>query len=126
MELCDAASRSSVDDFWSIWSKSAEAGSLHAYTLLEVLLLLVALLFLVEVVYVFVVDDLEVKLLVVGTLVGYIVLLIVMRLIVAVPSFSSIPRFLLFYSFVGGLNLLLMFLRVLGIKDSLRLGGMLW
>ena len=44
----DAASRSSVDDFWSLWSKSAEAGLLHAYTLgLEVLLLLAALPFLV-------------------------------------------------------------------------------
>ena len=31
--LKDAASRSSVDDFWSIWSKNAEAGLLHAYTL---------------------------------------------------------------------------------------------
>ena len=31
--LRDAASRSSVDDFWSIWSKNAEAGLLHAYTL---------------------------------------------------------------------------------------------
>ena len=31
--LRDAASRSSVDDFWSIWSKHAEAGLLHANTL---------------------------------------------------------------------------------------------
>ena len=31
--LRDAASRSSVDDFWSIWSKNAEADLLHAYTL---------------------------------------------------------------------------------------------
>ena len=31
--LRDAASGSSVDDFWSIWSKSAEAGLLHANTL---------------------------------------------------------------------------------------------
>ena len=31
--LKDAASRSSVDDFWSIWSKNAEAGLLHDYTL---------------------------------------------------------------------------------------------
>ena len=31
--LRDAASRSSVDDFWSIWSKNAEAGLFHAYTL---------------------------------------------------------------------------------------------
>ena len=31
--LRDAASRSSVDDFWSIWSKGAEDGLLRAYTL---------------------------------------------------------------------------------------------
>ena len=31
--LRDAAYRSSVDDFWSIWSKIAEAGLFHAYTL---------------------------------------------------------------------------------------------
>ena len=31
--LRDAASRSSVDDFWTIWSKNAEAGLLNAYTL---------------------------------------------------------------------------------------------
>ena len=31
--LRDAASRSAVDDFWSIWSKSAEAGLFRAYTL---------------------------------------------------------------------------------------------
>ena len=33
LALRDAVSRSSVDDFWSIWSKNAEAGLLHAYTL---------------------------------------------------------------------------------------------
>ena len=31
--LRDAASRSAVDDFWSIWSKNAEAGLFRAYTL---------------------------------------------------------------------------------------------
>ena len=31
--LMDAASRSAVDDFWTIWSRSAEAGLLRAYTL---------------------------------------------------------------------------------------------
>ena len=31
--LRDAASRSSVDDFWNIWSKNAEAGLFRAYTL---------------------------------------------------------------------------------------------
>ena len=33
LALRDAVSRSSVGDFWSIWSKNAEAGLLHAYTL---------------------------------------------------------------------------------------------
>ena len=33
LALRDAASRSSVDDFWSIWSKNAEAGLFNAYTL---------------------------------------------------------------------------------------------
>ena len=31
--LRDAASRSSVDDFWTIWSQSAEAGLFRAYEL---------------------------------------------------------------------------------------------
>ena len=31
--LRNAASRSAVDDFWSIWSKNAEAGLFRAYTL---------------------------------------------------------------------------------------------
>ena len=31
--LRDAASRSAVDDFWSIWSKNAEAGLFRAYAL---------------------------------------------------------------------------------------------
>ena len=33
LALRDAASRSAVDDFWSIWSKNAEAGLFRAYTL---------------------------------------------------------------------------------------------
>ena len=33
LALWDAASRSAVDDFWSIWSKSAEAGLFRAYAL---------------------------------------------------------------------------------------------
>ena len=33
LALRDAASRSSVDDFWSIWSSSAEAGLFRAYSL---------------------------------------------------------------------------------------------
>ena len=33
LALRDAASRSAVDDFWSIWSKNAEAGLFRAYAL---------------------------------------------------------------------------------------------
>ena len=33
LALRDAASRSAVDDFWSIWSSNAEAGLFKAYTL---------------------------------------------------------------------------------------------
>ena len=126
LALRDAASRSSVDDFWSIWGKNAELVYLMLILLLEGLLLLATLPFLVGVAYVFVVGVLVVKLLVVEALAGYIVLLKVMRLIVIVLSCLSTLLFLLFYSFVDGLNLLLMFLRVFGIKDSLRLGGTLW
>ena len=32
LALRDAVSRSSVDDFWSIWSRNAEAGSFRAYS----------------------------------------------------------------------------------------------
>ena len=32
LALRDAASRSSVDDFWSIWSRSAELGLFRAYS----------------------------------------------------------------------------------------------
>ena len=32
LALWDAASRSSVDDFWSIWSGNAEAGLFRAYS----------------------------------------------------------------------------------------------
>ena len=81
--LRDAASRSSVDDFWTIWSKNAEAGLLHAYTLAGGPIGLLAILsFLLGVVYVFVVGDLVVTLLVVGALADFIVLLMVMKLIV--------------------------------------------
>ena len=32
MALVDAASRSSVDDFWTIWSRNAELGLFRAYS----------------------------------------------------------------------------------------------
>ena len=51
--LRDAVTRSSVDDFWSTWSRNAEAGLFRGYALAG-LLLLAALPFLEEVCYVFV------------------------------------------------------------------------
>ena len=57
---------------------------------------------------------------------GCIVFLRGMKLIDTVLSFLLTLLFLLFYSFVGVLNLLLMFLRGFGVKGSHSLGGMLW
>ena len=62
----------------------------------------------------------------VGALAGCIVFLRVTGLIVIVLSFLSTLLFLLFYSFVDVLSLLLVFLRAFGIKGSFSLGGMLW
>ena len=81
LALRDAASKSAVDDFWSIWSGSAEAGLFRAYALAwGPLLLLAALPFLVEVCYVFVAGVWEAELLVAGARAGYIVFPKVMRL----------------------------------------------
>ena len=59
-------------------------------------------------------------------LVGCIVFPRVMRLIVTVPSFLFILLYLLSYFFVDVSNLLLMFLRVFGIRGLVSLGGTLW
>ena len=115
--LRDAASRSAVDDFWSIWSKNAEAGLLHAYTLAGGPIAAGNSAFLGSV--------WEVELLVAGVLAGCIVLVRVMMLMFIALSILFILLFLLFYSFVDVLSLLLMFLRVFGVRGSLSLGGML-
>ena len=81
--LRDAVSRSSVDDFWSIWSRHAEAGLFRAYSKAGGP---TALPFLVEVCYVFVAGVWEVELLVAGDLVGYIGPVMVMRLMCIVLS----------------------------------------
>ena len=108
LALRGAVSRSSVDDFWSIWSRNAEAGLFRAYSQAGPLKL-AALPFLAEVCYGFVTGGLA----------------MVMRLMYIALSTLFILLFLLYYSFVGVSNLLLMFLRVSGIRDLLRLGGML-
>ena len=80
LALRGAVSRSSVDGFWSIWSRNAEAGLFRAYSLkLEVLLKLAALPFLAEVCYGFVTGVGEAELLAVRVLAGCIVLAMVMR-----------------------------------------------
>ena len=93
--------------------------------LLEVLLLLVALPFLVEVCYEFVTGVWEVELLVAGVLVGCIVSVRVMMLMFIALSILFILLFLLFYSFVDVLSQLRIFLRVSREKGLLNLGGTL-
>ena len=87
LSLRDAATRSAIDDFWSIWRKMLRLVYFGLILLLGVLLLLATLPFLGGVPYVFVAGVLEVKPLVVGVLAGCIVFLRVMRLIVTVPGF---------------------------------------
>ena len=72
LALRDAASRSSVDDFWSVWSRNAEFGFFGLIPMLEVPLLLAALPFLVEVCYGFVAGVWEAELLAAGVLEGCI------------------------------------------------------
>ena len=101
LALRDAASRSSVDDFWSIWSRSAEAGLFRAHSKAgEVPLKLAGLPFLAEVCYGFVAGVWEAELLAAGVLVGCIGLARVMRLMCIVHSTSSAPPLLLYCSFV--------------------------
>ena len=123
--LWGAVSRSSVDDYWSIWTGTAEAGLFRPILKLEVLLLLAALPFLEEVCYVFVAGVWKAELVVAWLLAGCIGSVMVMRLISTVLSSLSTLLFLPCYSFVGFSNLLQMFLRVFGVKGSLSLGGML-
>ena len=94
-----------VDDFWSIWSQTAEAGLFRAYALAGgPTLLLAALPFLVEVCYEFVTGVWEVELLVAGVLAGCIELVRVMRLMFIALSTLFILLFLLCYSFVDVLS----------------------
>ena len=112
LALRDAVSRSSVDDFWSIWSSNAEAVFFGLIILLEVQLMLAALPFLVEVCFGFVAGVWEAELLVARARAGYIVYVKMMMLISIALSILSIPLFLLSYSFVGDLSPLLMFFMV--------------
>ena len=123
-EELDAVSRSSVDDFWSIWRKMRRQVCLGHMLLLEVLLLLAALPFLVEVCYGFVAGVWEAELLVVRFRAGCIGSVMMMMLISIVLNSLSTLLFLLCYSLVGVSTLLLMFLRALRIRVLLNLDGM--
>ena len=127
LALRDTASRSAIDDFWSILeSKMLRLVYFVLTLLLEVLLLLVALPFLVEVCYEFVTGVWEVELLVAGVLADCIELVRVMRLMFIALSTLFILLFLPCYSFVDVLSLLRMFLRVSKVKGSLSLVGILY
>ena len=97
LALRDAVSRSAVDDFWSIWSKNAEAGLLRAYALAGGPTA-AALPFLEEVCYAFVAGVWEAELLVVRARAGCIVFVKVMRLISTVLNSLSTLLFLLCHS----------------------------
>ena len=91
-----AVAGSSVDDFWSIWSCSAEAGLFRPILKLEVRLRLAALPFLAEVCYGFVAGVWEAELLAVRVLAGCIGSAMVMRLMCIALSTLLIPLFLLY------------------------------
>ena len=120
LALRDAVSRSSVDDFWSIWSRSAEEGLFRAYSLSGGPTVAV-LPFLAEVCYGFVAGVWEAELLAAGVLAGCIWLAVVMRLMFIVLSILLILLFSC-VTFVDVLSLLRMFLRVSRVA-SLRYWG---
>ena len=78
LALRDAASRSAVDDFWSLWSSSAEAGLFQAYSLAGGPTAAGSSAFLGEVCCVFVAGVWEAELLVVKFQAGCIGLAVVM------------------------------------------------
>ena len=100
-----AVSRSSADDFWSVWSSNAEAVFFGPFLKLEVPLKLAALLFLAEVCYEFVIGVWEAELWTAGGPVDCIWLAGVMRWMCIVPSTLLTLPLLLYCSSVGALSL---------------------
>ena len=78
-QLLGAVSRSSVDDFWSIWSRNGEVGLFRAYSKAGGPTELAALPFLAEFCYGFVTGVWEAELLVAGMRADCIGLAMVMR-----------------------------------------------
>ena len=117
--------RARVRNGFGMERESAEAGLFRAYTLSGGPIAAGNFAFLGRGSCAFVTGILEVKLLVAGAPTGCIVFPKVMRLINTVPCVLSTFLFLQCYSFVGVPNLLLMFLRVFGVKGLMSLGAML-
>ena len=103
--LRDAASRSSVDDFWTFWSRNADWVYFGLMPRLEYALWLVALPFFEEVCYGFVAGVWEAELLAAWVPVGCVGLARVMWLMCNVLSILLVLPLLLSYSFAGVLNL---------------------
>ena len=113
----------SVDDFWSIWSRSAEEGLLRAFSQAGGPTEAGSSAFLGRGLLRIRSRRLGVRA-AGGTKLeaGYVVFVIMMRFISIALSILSIPLFLLYHSFVGVLSPKLMFLKVSGTRGSLSLG----
>ena len=105
MALKDAASRSSVDDFWTIWSRNAELGLFRAYSKAGGPVVAGSSAFLGRGLLRIRSRRLEAELLAARVRVGCILLARVMLLMCIVHSILWVLPFLLFYSFAGVLNL---------------------
>ena len=124
--LRDAATRSAIDDFWSIWSKKAEAGLFRAYTLAGGPVTGDDSVFLGR-------GSLRIRhRRLGGKAVGGRGSSRLYRVSQGdevdfnCAQFLSTLLFLQCYSFVDVLSLLPMFLRVFGVKGLPSLGGILW
>ena len=121
-----AVSRSSVDDFWSIWSRGAEEGLFRAYSRAGGPTVAGSSAFLGRGLLRIRNRRLGGRAAVVQFLVGCIELVRVMMLMFIVLSTLFIPLFLLCFFSVDVFCLWQMFLKVSGVRGSLRLGGMLF
>ena len=127
LALRNAVSRSSVDDFWTIWSKSAEAGLFRAYSGAGGPTEAGSAAFLGRGLLRIRSGRLGGRAVGgAGVLVSCIGLARVMRWMYTVPSILSTLPLLLLYSFVGALNLWRMHSKVSGEGVLHSLSGMLF
>ena len=125
LALRDAVSRSCVDDFWTISSKSAEAGLFGTYCRAGGPTEAGSSAFMENACYVFVVGVLEAELLVAVVLADCVGSATVMRLMFNLPSTLLTPLSRRYSSFAGVLSQSLMCLREFGPMGLLSRGGRL-